>query len=37
MADAPLFVRVRGKVLGPLTLAQLRALRDRGQLPRPSR
>ena len=34
MADAPLFVRVRGKVLGPLTLAQLRALRDRGQLRR---
>jgi hypothetical protein len=34
MAEQRLYVRVRGKVLGPFAVAQLRQLRDRGQLKR---
>ena len=34
MADARYYIRVRGKVLGPFDLAQLRKQRDRGQLSR---
>jgi S1-C subfamily serine protease len=34
MADARYYIRVRGKVLGPFDVAQLRKQRDRGQLSR---
>jgi hypothetical protein len=34
MAEQRFYVRVRGKVLGPFAVAQLRQLRDRGQLKR---
>jgi hypothetical protein len=34
MSSDRLYVRVRGKVLGPFSFAQLQALRDRGQLRR---
>jgi hypothetical protein len=34
MGERPLYVRMAGKVMGPLNSAQLRLLRDRGQLRR---
>src|SRR5579883_2361016 len=34
MSEKRLYVRVRGRVIGPFSLAQLKALRERGQFHR---